>query len=515
MPPLSVSTSTQLAKPGLRFPPHLTVHSLDSGEIALLSEQESFVISGPEYVALRPYLGGSTSNGVSLDADSLVARLSDRFPPERLYYALDRLQARGLLETDGTLGPETRPASENVELTLTKCRTPPHVHVYKTTVSQSLASRRASGVLIRPMTVSGWGRTDAEARARCLSEAAERHAGLTASPEICRRARHDELAGRAVAPADLMLLDDDPITKSQVHPGVESNAQIPRGTGTADRLHRAPEIEWVAARSLQDGQNVWLPAAYCFYAQAQPVGAVFWVADSNGCAAGHTMEVAVMRGFLELVGRDAGAIWWYNRVRRPEIELDHFNDPFFAASHDALHERGRTLKTIDLTHDLGIPVVAAASWRTSDGTGLHLGLGARFELHEAAVQALGELNQLVFANDETGAHDPVPDHIHNAVPERHPTPGKSGESRRPEDIGSLQSCIELLKQRGLEIIALDQTEPPSEIRVARVVVPGLRGTGARFAPRRLYDVPVNLGWRTETATRREFERVALFPWTTV
>ena len=39
-------------------------------------------------------------------------------------------------------------------------------------------------------------------------------------------------------------------------------------------------------------------------------------ADSNGCAAGNTLEEAIVQGFLELVERDAYAIWWYNRLRR-------------------------------------------------------------------------------------------------------------------------------------------------------------------------------------------------------
>ena len=38
-------------------------------------------------------------------------------------------------------------------------------------------------------------------------------------------------------------------------------------------------------------------------------------ADSNGNAAGSSPEDAVVQGFLELVERDAVALWWYNRTR--------------------------------------------------------------------------------------------------------------------------------------------------------------------------------------------------------
>ncbi len=49
---------------------------------------------------------------------------------------------------------------------------------------------------------------------------------------------------------------------------------------------------------------------------------------------------------------------------------------------------------------------------------------------------------------------------------------------------------------------LDQTRPDIGIPVVRVVVPGLRHFWARFAPGRLYDVPVALG-RLAKATRYE------------
>jgi hypothetical protein len=40
---------------------------------------------------------------------------------------------------------------------------------------------------------------------------------------------------------------------------------------------------------------------------------------------------------------------------------------------------------------------------------------------------------------------------------------------------------------------LDQTRPDVEVPVVRVIVPGLRHFYRRFAPGRLYDVPVKLG----------------------
>ncbi len=35
-----------------------------------------------------------------------------------------------------------------------------------------------------------------------------------------------------------------------------------------------------------------------------------------------------LQGFLELMERDACAIWWYNRSRRAAVDLDRFEDSY-------------------------------------------------------------------------------------------------------------------------------------------------------------------------------------------
>ncbi len=47
----------------------------------------------------------------------------------------------------------------------------------------------------------------------------------------------------------------------------------------------------------------------------------------------------------------------------------------------------------------------------------------------------------------------------------------------------------------MEFLVLDQTRPDIGMPVARVIVPGMRHFWARFAPGRLYDVPVSMGYR--------------------
>ncbi len=70
-------------------------------------------------------------------------------------------------------------------------------------------------------------------------------------------------------------------------------------------------------------------------------------------------------------------------------------------------------------------------------------------------------------------------------------------------------CVELARERSLETLVLDQTRPELGLRVVKVVVPGLRHFRAQWAPGRLYDVPVALGWLAKPRREDELNPVLL------
>jgi oxazoline/thiazoline synthase len=67
-----------------------------------------------------------------------------------------------------------------------------------------------------------------------------------------------------------------------------------------------------------------------------------------------------------------------------------------------------------------------------------------------------------------------------------------------------------LRAQGLEMLVLDQTRPDVGLPVVRVIVPGLRHFWARYAPGRLYDVPVKLGWLPAPRRENEMNPRAMF-----
>jgi ribosomal protein S12 methylthiotransferase accessory factor len=71
-------------------------------------------------------------------------------------------------------------------------------------------------------------------------------------------------------------------------------------------------------------------------------------------------------------------------------------------------------------------------------------------------------------------------------------------------------CQARVEAIGLEMLILDQTRPEIGLPVAKVIVPGLRHFWTRFAPGRLYDVPVQLGWLPRPLTEEELNPIPMF-----
>jgi ribosomal protein S12 methylthiotransferase accessory factor len=274
----------------------------------------------------------------------------------------------------------------------------------------------------------------------------------------------------------------------------------------------------------------YLPTAFCYYDYPQPEDRPYCLACSNGAAAGNTLEEAVLQGFLELVERDSVALWWYNRVRRPGVDLDSFDEPYLGRLQEFLGRHGREFWVLDLTADLGIPVFAAISRRT-DGPPeqIVLGFGAHLEPRIALLRAVTEMNQMLSspllkreakelgdpAMDPETAHwlktATVANQLYLLPAERPAQVASSYPHTWADDVTEdVRTCQALVERTGLEMLVLDQTRPEVALPVAKVVVSGLRHFWARFGPGRLYDVPVQLGWLPRPLAEEELNPIPMF-----
>jgi len=346
----------------------------------------------------------------------------------------------------------------------------------------------------------GKGSTAEQGEASALMEAIERYTGIFQGDEIRASRRFtDFTAGDAIDPNDVMLFSDAQFRDQAAAPETV-HLQM------AAPFDRSAKIEWSPVWSLRDKKFRYLPTGLLYFFHRGPDHIN---ADSNGCAAGNTLEEAIVQGFLELVERDAYAIWWYNRLRRPEVDLDQFQDSYVRDLRAQLAEVGRRLWVLDVTNDLGIPAfVAISHWTQNSQENIEFGSGAHFDSRIALLRALTELNQFLsigLMGGGTGEKSTLdgstplrlqnypfltPSGVSTVKPGSDPRFGSLDNTR-----DQVTACVNVAKRQGLDFLVLDQTRPDIEVPAARVIVPGMRHFYLRLAPGRLYDVPVKLGWR--------------------
>ncbi len=74
----------------------------------------------------------------------------------------------------------------------------------------------------------------------------------------------------------------------------------------------------------------------------------------------------------------------------------------------------------------------------------------------------------------------------------------------------LVGCVGRLRRSGMQVLAIDQSRPDLDLKVAKVIVPGLRHFWRRLGPGRLYDVPVSSGWWDSPRSEYELNPKSVF-----
>ena len=338
----------------------------------------------------------------------------------------------------------------------------------------------------------GKGSTAEQGEASALMEAIERYSGIFQGDEIrMQRRLIDFPPGDALDPNDVQLFSENQFKNRHSQP--DDSHPVPEPFTPSTRT------EWSPVWSFRDKRFKFLPTGllYFFYGGFHT--------DSNGCAAGNTREEAIVQGFLELVERDAYAIWWYNRLQRAEVDLKQFDDSYVRDLQSQLADAGHRLWVLDITSDLGIPTyVAITHWMQGGHENIEFGSGAHFDRRIALLRALTELTQFMSIGAIGGARGEKPtldgvtplrlDEYPFLIPCDNPTIRPAPSLKVHDNTrDQVNACVEIATGAGYDFLVLDQTRADVEVPVVRVLVPGLRHFYRRYGPGRLYDVPVKLG----------------------
>ena len=402
------------------------------------------------------------------------------------------------------------------------------VHVVESGVNLATVRKGGTSAGFR-QSASGKGITADQALAGALAEAIERYSNSWHGDEPTIVSSWDELTARgelAIDPRSLQCFSARQYERRAR--GVRSK----RGPFVVpEEFDPSVVMEFSPAWSLTHDMRSWIPTAEAFYGYQGSYPRNGCIAQSNGCAAGTSIEDAILQGFFELVERDAVALWWYNRARRPAIDLDAYRDAYDEPYLDQIrrHYRevlDRDLWVLDVTSDLRIPAFVACSTARTGRPRALLGFGAHRDPLGAVLRSITEMNQMLEMIPTLEGPEASPGAVSGAVDEdedpargwwsltsldedQHilPSGPMTGPEAHEHDWGmdgreNVERAVALVGDLGLPMHVLNATRPDIGLAVVKVMVPGLRHFWPRFGPGRLYDVPVDLGW-IDRATNEE------------
>jgi thiazole/oxazole-forming peptide maturase SagD family component len=363
----------------------------------------------------------------------------------------------------------------------------------------------------------GRGLSRPQAIAGCLGEAAELLSSCVWGDEVFIRDSFEAVRKHAIHPDSLIQF-----SRQQYSNRLSWNAQHGSCNWIPRPFDNRRPIDWVRATAIDDAGEILVPAClvYIGYNKIGDEDA-FGIAESSGCAAGATRERAVVAGFLELVERDAVALWWHGGHVRPAIDVSHLSEGSELV--EWLGHRPRRYHLLDITTDLKIPAFVAIS-ASDDGHDVALGTAAHFDPTRAAFSSITEMlqtelslqlqNRCSASERDRGVDDWTAAvsftdirHLEPAsVPLTSIPPMTSGPLSPAEE---LKLCLRACRQADLEMFVVNLTRPAIGMPAVRVIVPGLRPAQPRFADGRLYDVPVELGWCASPLKETDLNKVPL------
>ncbi len=314
-----------------------------------------------------------------------------------------------------------------------------------------------------------------------------------------------------------------------------------------ERFSEEKKLRWVWGYSLTEHRPLLVPLQLVYYGRQIESESKFVFENSNGCAAGTSIEEAVLFALMELIERDAFLINWYARLSPPQIDLKTLQNSEAQFLVERLWRQNLDVFLLDTRLDLPVPTITAVAMRRDGGLGAFaLASGCSFDPHQAMSSALAEvasrqvgfqgrtesskarLHSLlrdfsgVLTMEDHAALYGLPDAVNHAKFLVNNDVRKSVDeafsnwaalvSKTSDLVDDLEHCIRLLASAGMsQVIVVDQTTPEQRragLHTARVLVPGATpmdfGYGAsRVAGlKRLYSVPVRLGLRDQMTADR-------------
>lgn len=333
---------------------------------------------------------------------------------------------------------------------------------------------------------NGCGLTEAASQRSAIGEAVELLKSCCWGDEPVIRCTVKELAGRAIRPEDL-----NGFSRRQINSRDQENRRfagqdwVPAASGDDSPL------DWIEAEDAKTGDRFFVPADAVLIGRREAGDpAAVAVADSNGCACGSTVEDAKRTALLELIERDAAARWWYGQRKRECLDPAIFGPS--SELRDYLDARSRHFLLFNITTDLAVPVVAAASFEP-DGSVVALGFAAKPSLTEAARAATVEMLATETSlppwrnvGDDAAAKTWVKQVCAFELPVISHRALEEPPMQKDEPSWTLRDCIAALTVRNCQLLFVDLSREETGSPVFKALSPELCHIRPRFGKARLY-----------------------------
>jgi ribosomal protein S12 methylthiotransferase accessory factor len=316
------------------------------------------------------------------------------------------------------------------------------------------------------------------------------------------RRAFESCIGEAAEYLSFIARGNEPATANDGRGDLDASqlAWVAAGLGLEDE-RQLGDADWMVAQSIADRRSVRFPAELVLRRPASRRKARRET-ESAGVGAGPTREAATLSGLLEVIERDAIALWWHGGVPARTVGAELIDNPEFESFMSGLRgDSSRIWWLLDITTDLGVPAYAAlsAEW---DGRAVVAGFSAGLDAGAATRDAILEMCQMELAQEMALAK-----HARNgedalssqdrlwiarardlslvAAPQLLAQAPARPVNGLPIAGDPLTAIVERLRARALDAYVVDLTREDLAIPVVRVIVPGLQSTRPDWVTPRL------------------------------
>jgi radical SAM enzyme (TIGR01210 family) len=232
---------------------------------------------------------------------------------------------------------------------------------------------------------------------------------------------------------------------------------------------RSPDYGFGAGWTAGDAKAKAVLEAYERHLALADPGRALLPGEPRGTAVAFTRPDAIATALMEVLERDAAAIWWQARLAAPAVDLDTVDDPHiqrFAAEQRAL---GRRIWMLDITSAIGVPVFIVF---VQDAAGQFpvFGMACHPAKLQAAHKAVLEAAQALCYADSERQKWRLPGQTGNFW-----EPGEGAVAWASIPDAAAASYLGLAERAGLTLTVHDLPQLCQGLAGVQVIVPGLCG----------------------------------------